>query len=84
LVEDEHRKFTKAHYEKGALMDAGNSAKVLGKMCPCCGQAGWVLLETKRRIVYECPNKHEYETIKWLSESRKRSGPLGYKSLTNG
>jgi hypothetical protein len=65
-------------------MDARSPAKVMGKICPRCGQAGWVLLETDRRIVYECPNKHEYETKKWLWENRERSRPLTSKSLTNG
>lgn len=40
------------------------SVKVLGKLCPCCGEAGAVLCETKKRIIYECPNSHQYETKK--------------------
>jgi len=40
------------------------SVRVLGKLCPCCGEAGAVLCETKKRIIYECPNRHQYETKK--------------------
>jgi hypothetical protein len=40
------------------------SVRVLGKLCPCCGEAGAVLCETKKRIIYECPNSHQYETKK--------------------
>jgi hypothetical protein len=52
-------------------MEARKLTKVLGKICPCCGQVGYVLLETERRIVYECPNKHQYETRKWRPEKPK-------------
>jgi hypothetical protein len=45
-------------------MDARTVAKVLGKICPRCGQAGAVLYETENRIIYECPDQHQYETIK--------------------
>jgi hypothetical protein len=44
------------------------SVRVLGKLCPCCGEAGAVLCETKRRIIYECPNRHQYETKKRVDE----------------
>ena len=44
------------------------SVKVLGKLCPCCGEAGTVLCETKKRIIYECPNRHQYETKKRVDE----------------
>ena len=40
------------------------SVRVLGKLCPCCGEAGAVLCETKKRIIYECPSGHQYETKK--------------------
>jgi hypothetical protein len=45
-------------------MDARTVTKVLGKICPRCGQAGAVLYETENRIIYECPDQHQYETIK--------------------
>jgi len=44
------------------------SVRVLGKLCPCCGEAGAVLCETKKRIIYECPNRHQYETKKRVDE----------------
>jgi hypothetical protein len=44
------------------------SVRVLGKLCPCCGAAGAVLCETKRRIIYECPNRHQYETKKRVDD----------------
>ena len=44
------------------------SVKVLGKLCPCCGEAGAVLCETKKRIIYECPNSHQYETKKRVDD----------------
>jgi hypothetical protein len=44
------------------------SVRVLGKLCPCCGEAGAVLCETKKRIIYECPNSHQYETKKRLND----------------
>lgn len=40
------------------------SVRVLGKLCPCCGEGGAVLCETKKRIIYECPSGHQYETKK--------------------
>jgi hypothetical protein len=43
---------------------AGHLVRILGKLCPCCGIAGWVLCETTTRIIYECPKGHEYETKK--------------------
>jgi hypothetical protein len=36
--------------------------RVLGKLCPRCGGVGSVLCESERRIIYECPNGHAYET----------------------
>jgi hypothetical protein len=45
-----------------------SSVRVLGKLCPCCGEAGAVLCETKKRIIYECPNRHQYETKKRVDE----------------
>jgi len=65
-------------------MAARSTTTVVGKICPCCGQAGWVLLETERRIVYECPGKHQYETRKALQENGKGSRPLPFQSLTSG
>jgi hypothetical protein len=44
----------------------GVSIKVLGKVCPYCGKAGAVLCETTQRIIYECPNAHQYEKRKHL------------------
>ncbi len=44
--------------------------RVLGKLCPLCSSPGEVLIETEGRIVFECPNGHEYETKK----SSERSG----------
>jgi len=44
------------------------TVKVLGKLCPCCSEAGAVLCETKKRIIYECPNSHQYETKKRLND----------------
>ena len=44
------------------------SVRVLGKLCPCCGEAGAVLCETKKRIIYECANSHQYETKKRLND----------------
>jgi hypothetical protein len=46
-------------------MESRNPTKVLGKVCPRCGQIGPVFYETESRIVYECPSKHQYETRKW-------------------
>jgi hypothetical protein len=47
------------------MMETKNLTKVLGKICPRCGRAGSVLYVTDIRIVYECPNRHQYETKKW-------------------
>jgi hypothetical protein len=44
------------------------TVKVLGKLCPCCGEVGGVFCETKTRIIYECPNSHQYETKKRLDD----------------
>jgi hypothetical protein len=52
-------------------MKSSNQTKILGKICPGCGQIGSVLYETESRIVYECPDKHQYETRKWQQGSRK-------------
>jgi hypothetical protein len=52
-------------------MDARTVTKVLGKVCPRCGQVGLVLYETESRIVYECPDRHQYETIKMTMEQPK-------------
>jgi len=41
---------------------------VLGKLCPCCGEVGGAFCETKQRIIYECPNGHQYETKKRLTD----------------
>jgi hypothetical protein len=35
---------------------------LVGKVCPYCGKPGSVLYTTKERIVYQCPNDHQYET----------------------
>jgi uncharacterized protein (DUF983 family) len=45
-------------------METRNRSKILGKICPRCGQVGSVLYETVLRIVYECSNGHQYETRK--------------------
>jgi hypothetical protein len=45
--------------------------KVVGKICPCCARVGSVLYETEKRIVYECPDRHQYETKKM---TRAKSG----------
>jgi hypothetical protein len=52
-------------------MKSRNLTKVLGKVCPWCGQIGSVFYETENRIVYECPGRHQYETRKWQRESRR-------------
>ena len=52
-------------------MKSQNPTKVLGKVCPRCGQIGSVLYETEGRIVYECPSTHQYETRKWQGENRR-------------
>ncbi|HEY7219976.1 MAG TPA: hypothetical protein VH985_16435 [Candidatus Binatia bacterium] len=44
--------------------ESATSIKVLGKVCPYCGEAGAVFCETAQRIIYECPNEHQYETRK--------------------
>jgi hypothetical protein len=49
-------------------MKSRSLTKVVGKICPCCGQVGLVLYETEIRIVYECPDRHQYETRKWRRE----------------
>ncbi len=36
-------------------------AKIIGKICPCCGQVGLVVFESEIRIIFECPNGHQYE-----------------------
>ena len=59
-------------------MKAENPTKVLGKICPCCGQVGLVLYETERRIVYECPHRHQYETRKWRRENKDKVRLLNY------
>jgi hypothetical protein len=51
-------------------MEARNLTKVVGKICPCCGQIGAVVYETHSRIVYECPNRHQYETKKLAASVR--------------
>jgi hypothetical protein len=45
-------------------METRNRSKILGKIRLRCGQVGSVLYETVLRIVYECPNGHQYETKK--------------------
>ena len=52
-------------------MKSRNLTKVLGKVCPWCGQIGSVFYETESRIVYECPGRHQYETRKWQRGSRR-------------
>lgn len=52
-------------------MDTKTVTRVLGKICPCCGQVGVVLYETENRIIYECPDRHQYETIKMTMEQPK-------------
>ena len=44
------------------------TVKVLGKLCPRCGEVGGAFCETKQRIIYECPNGHQYETKKRLTD----------------
>jgi hypothetical protein len=53
------------------MMETRNQTKVLGKICPRCGQAGFVLYATTIRIVYECPNRHQYETKNWRRDEIK-------------
>jgi hypothetical protein len=53
---------------KGSTTEPETSVKVLGKLCPCCGEAGAILCETKKRIIYECPNSHQYETKKRVDD----------------
>jgi hypothetical protein len=43
--------------------------RVIGKICPRCGKPGWIVYQTKERIVFECPNGHQFEM-----KRRKRSG----------
>jgi len=45
--------------------------KILGKLCPICGQIARVVYETDFRIVYECSNFHQAETRK--KESWRKS-----------
>ena len=35
--------------------------KVRGKICPRCGKPGSIVYQTKERIVFECPNGHQFE-----------------------
>ena len=35
--------------------------KVIGKIYPYCGKPGPVVYGTQERIVFECPNRHQYE-----------------------
>lgn len=42
-------------------MERNLEPKVIGKICPYCGKPGSVIYETKERIVFECPNGHQYE-----------------------
>jgi hypothetical protein len=34
---------------------------VIGKICPRCGEPGSIVYQTKERIVFECPNGHQFE-----------------------
>ncbi len=42
-------------------MEGTLEPKVIGKICPHCGKPGSVIYQTKERIVFECPNGHQYE-----------------------
>jgi hypothetical protein len=53
---------------KRSTTEPDTTVKVLGKLCPCCGEAGAVFCETKKRIIYECPSGHQYETKKRSDE----------------
>jgi hypothetical protein len=35
--------------------------RVIGKICPRCGKPGSIVYQTKERIVFECPNGHQFE-----------------------
>src|SRR5215472_1225114 len=35
--------------------------RVIGKICPRCGNPGSIVYQTKERIVFECPNGHQFE-----------------------
>ena len=58
-IRDQQRKVT----------ESASPARVLGKLCPCCGVVGSVLCETDMRIIYECWNGHQYETKKRLDRT---------------
>src|SRR5262249_8273743 len=47
--------------------------RVIGKICPRCGKPGWILYQTIERIVFECPNGHQFET-KRRKREENRSG----------
>ena len=49
---------------QGYTQEDLTSVKIKGKVCPSCGHVGTVLYETSSRIVYECPEAHQYETKK--------------------
>ena len=55
---------TRSKSVRQSVIAVNPSVRVLGKLCPCCGEAGAVLCETKKRIIYECPSGHQYETKK--------------------
>jgi hypothetical protein len=59
------------------MMQSRNLTKVLGKICPFCGQAGSVLYATNIRIVYECSNRHQYETKKWRRDRTEKNEKKG-------
>jgi hypothetical protein len=54
----------KEQIEKVICMETCSRTKILGKICPRCGQIGGVLFETGLRVVYEYPKLHQYEIIK--------------------
>src|SRR5215813_15154263 len=45
--------------------------RVIGKICPLCGKPGSIVYQTKERIVFECPNGHQFEVK--LEKKRDRT-----------
>ena len=45
-----------------AALEFDLTMRLIGKVCPRCAKPGSVLYTTKDRVVYQCPDEHQYET----------------------
>ncbi len=62
-------------------MEGTLEPKVIGKICPYCGKPGSVIYETKERIVFECPNGHQYEIKLRGSQVEKISAVIRFYNI---